>query len=65
MGSRKHACFPATVIYLINVILEESQHIIIYCLLENPIPFTRIAEEPPTTSSTNPLTLTNSHFAYL
>jgi hypothetical protein len=57
-GSRKPACFPATGTYLINMILEESQRNITSCLLENPVPCTGIAEEPPTTSGTKPQTLT-------
>jgi hypothetical protein len=52
--------FPATVTYFMNVILEESER---SCLLEISVPCSRIAEEPPTTSATNPQTLTNSHSA--
>jgi len=53
-GSGKQACFPATVTCLIKVILEESQRNITSCLLEISVPFSRIAEESPTTSGTNP-----------
>jgi len=63
-GSGKQACFPATVTRLMKVILEESQRNITSCLLEISLPFSRIAEESPTTSGTNPQTLTNGHSAY-
>jgi len=59
--SGKQACLPATVTYLMNMILEESQRNITSCLLDNPVPCNGIAEKPPTTSGTNPQTLTNSH----
>jgi len=48
-----------------NVILEKSQRNITSCLLEISVPYSRIAEEQPTTSGTNPQTLTNSHSACL
>ena len=64
---RKTACFPQTptYVYLMKVILEGSQNNITCCLLEISLPCSRIAEEPPTTRSTNPQTLTNSHSACL
>jgi hypothetical protein len=43
-----------------NVILEESQRNVTSCLLEISVPCSRTAEEPPTTSDTNPQTLTNN-----
>jgi hypothetical protein len=64
-GSGKQACSPANVAYLVNTILEESQRSITNSLRDNPVPCTRIAEEPPTAGGTNPQTLTNSHSAYL
>ena len=48
-----------------KVILEESQRNIMSCLFEISVPFSRIAEELPTTSGTNPQTLNNSHSACL
>jgi hypothetical protein len=48
-----------------KVILEEFQRNITSCLLEISVSFSRIAEELPTTSGTNPQTLTNSHAARL
>jgi hypothetical protein len=48
-----------------NVILEESQRNNTSCLLEISVPCSSIGEEPPTTSGTNPQTLTNSHSACL
>jgi hypothetical protein len=46
-----------------NVILEESEPNITSGLVEISVPCSRIAEESPTTSGTNPQTLTNSHSA--
>jgi hypothetical protein len=39
-----------------NMILEQSQRSITSCLLDNPVPCTGLAGEPPTTSGTNPQT---------
>jgi len=64
-GSGKQACLPATVTCLMNLILEESQRNITSCLRNNTVPCTGTAEEPPTTSGTNPRTLTNSNSAWL
>ena len=63
--SGKQACFPQIITCLMKVILEESQNNITSCLLEISLPCSRIAEEPPTTSGTNPQTITNSHSACL
>jgi hypothetical protein len=41
-----------------NMILQEPQCNITICLLENPASSTGISEEQPTTSGTNPQTLT-------
>ena len=60
---RKTGFFPASVTYLMYMILEVSQFNITSCLLDNPVPCTITAEEPPTTSDTNPQTITNSHSA--
>ena len=59
--SGKQTSFPATVTYLMNMILEESQRNIMSCLFEISVPCPRIEEGPPNTSGTNPQTLTNSH----
>ena len=61
--SGKQACFPETVTYLTDMIMEESQGNITSGLLENPVPHTEIAVEKPTTRDTNPQTLTYSHSA--
>jgi hypothetical protein len=42
------ACFPANFTYLMDKNLEESERNVMSCLLDNPVPCTRIAEEPPT-----------------
>jgi len=47
------------------MIVGESQHNITSCLVDNPVPCTRIAEEPHTTSGTNPQTLNISHSSCL
>ena len=47
------------------MILGESKRNITSCLLDNPVPCTRIAEEPPTTSGTNPQTPNISHSSCL
>ena len=57
----QQACLLAAVTYLMNPILEESQCNITSCLFNNIVPCTRIAEDLPTTSGTNPQALTNSH----
>ena len=58
-GFRKTGLFPC----YRHIFLEESERNITSYLLEISVPCSRIAEEPPITSGTNPQTLSNSHSA--
>jgi hypothetical protein len=53
--------FPVNFKYKTCMILGEFQRNITSCLLENPVPCTRIAEESRITSGTNLQTLNISH----